>query len=268
MTNRTEDPDTGRTVGAAAALLGVTVRTLHHWDEIGLVRPSARTGGGYRLYAAADLARAQRVLVYRELGVALDEIGQLLDAPATVTASLRQQRDRLRARAARLDRMAAGLDRLITARESGILLSDEEQVAIFGQHWRPGWVDEARARWGETAQWAQYAERCAERTAAEWRRIAADVRELEAALGAACRAGVAPGSEAAGALAERHRASITVYFDCTHSMHVCLARGYTEDPRFAAHYDGIEPGLAGWLREIIGANARAHGVDPAAASWN
>ncbi|MGW0183253.1 MerR family transcriptional regulator [Nocardia sp. NPDC003345] len=152
MTNAAQDDveHEGRTVGVTAALLGVTVRALYHWDEIGLVRASARTAAGYRLYTGADIARARRVLVYRELGVALDEIGELLDAPASATDSLRRQRDRVRAYAARLNRTAEALDRLIAAREEGILLSDEEQAEIFGDHWGPEEVaDEVRGHGGD-----------------------------------------------------------------------------------------------------------------------
>ena len=72
--------------------------------------------------------------------------------------------------------------------------------------------------------------------------------------------------DGANALAEEHRAGLT-WFDVTPAKHVILARGYVADPRFAAHYDGYEPGLAAWLKEIIDANAAAHGVDPATARW-
>ncbi|GGL06525.1 MerR family transcriptional regulator [Nocardia jinanensis] len=257
----------GRTVGAVAELLGLTVRALHHWDDIGLVRPSARSAAGYRLYTAADLTRLERVLVYRKLDLPLEEIGRLLDTPATAAESLREQRERIRARTARLERTAQSLDRLLEARESGILLSAEQQIRLFGEQWQPSWAGEARARWGDTAQWAQYAERAANRDAADWQRIAEDVRALEVDLAAARRAGVLPGSAAADALAERHRASIGVYFDCTVEMHVCLGRRYVEDTQMCAYYDGIEPGLAGWLRAVIEANARARGVDPATATW-
>lgn len=256
------------TVGAAAELLGVTTRTLHHWDGVGLVHPSDRTPAGYRLYTAADLVRAQRVTVYRELGVPLDEIGALLDAPtADALATLRRQRDDLRTKTRQLQRMTAAVDRMIAARESGLLLSAEDQIAIFGADWQPTWVDEARDRWGDTPQWAQYAERAAERSAQDWQRIADDTAALHADLAAALRAGVGPGSITADLLAERHRASIAVYFDCTHAMHVCLGRRYVGDPGYRAFYDAIEPGLTGWLSAVIDANARAHGVDPETATW-
>jgi DNA-binding transcriptional MerR regulator len=252
----TDQADAGLTVGAAAARMGVTIRTLHHWDAIELVCPTERTDAGYRLYTSADLARIHRVLIYRELGVPLDEIKTVLDAPATdATSSLRRQRDELRERAVRLQQMVDGMDRIIEARESGILLSAEEQVAIFGEHWQPDWTAQAHDRWGDTEQWAQYAERAADRTAEDWQQIADSVDALNADLAAAYRAGVLPGSDEANALAERHRASIDIYFDCTPAMHICIASTYLTDPGYTTFYDTLAPGLTPWLAAIIQTNA-------------
>ncbi|WSF97495.1 MerR family transcriptional regulator [Nocardia vinacea] len=258
----TDQADAGLTVGAAAARMGVTIRTLHHWDAIGLVCPTERTDAGYRLYTSADLARVDRVLIYRELGVPLDEIKTVLDAPAIdATSSLRRQRDELRERAARLQRMADGMDRLIEARESGIRLSAEEQVEIFGAHWQPTWTAQAHDRWGDTAEWAQYAERAADRTAEDWQQIADTVDALNADLAAAYRAGVLPGSDEANALAERHRGSIDAYFDCTPAMHICIARTYLSDPNYTTFFDTLAPGLTPWLSAIIHANASRSRMD-------
>ncbi|MCA5892026.1 MerR family transcriptional regulator [Isoptericola sp. NEAU-Y5] len=262
------DPDAGAlTVGAAARAAGVTVRTLHHWDSVGLVRPSGRTTSGYRLYTPWDLARVHRVVLYRDLDVPLEEIGALLDAPEGADASLRRQRDLVRERLHRLERAAGALDRLVEARERGILLSAEEQVALFGESWQPSSAVGARERWGHTDQWAQYAERAASRTAAEWQAAAAESDAVVTALADAMGRGVRPGSDAADALAERHRASLGAYFDVTHAMHVCVGRMYAEDPGFAEHHDARRPGLTAWLRDVIDANARAHGVDPETATW-
>ena len=70
-------------VGQVAGLAGVTVRTLHHYDEIGLLSPDGRSRAGYRRYGDADLARLQQIMFYRELGFALDEIAAMLDDPAS-----------------------------------------------------------------------------------------------------------------------------------------------------------------------------------------
>ncbi|NDU75765.1 MerR family transcriptional regulator [Actinomadura sp. DSM 109109] len=256
------------TVGRAAALAGVTVKTLHHWDAVGLVRPSGRTAAGYRVYSAEDVARMHRVLVYRELGLPLAEIGRLLDDPGTdAREHLRRQRAQLVERIARLQKTVSSVDRMMEALDAGMRLTPEEQIAIFGDGWRPSWVEEAGERWGGTAQWAQYAERAAGMEPDDWREVAAETNALEADLAAAKNAGVAPGSAEANALAERHRALLSRYFDCTHAMQVCLGRTFADDPGFAAHYDAAAPGLAAWLRDAVFANARARGVDPRTATW-
>ncbi len=262
------DGSDGLTVGRAAALVGVSVKTLHHWDAIGLVRPSGRTGAGYRVYSGDDVARIHRVLVYRELGFPLAEIGRILDDPGADTRDhLRRQRTLLVERISRLRKMVGAVDRMLGASSAGMRLTSEEQVEIFGDDWQPAWADEAEDRWGDSAQWAQYVERAGEMTPEDWKRIAAETDALNADLAAAKRAGVTPGSTGANALAERHRASMSRYFDCTHSMHACIGRMFTADPRFAGHYDAVEPGLAVWLRDTICANAAAHGVDPESATW-
>ncbi|GAB2788651.1 MerR family transcriptional regulator [Amycolatopsis magusensis] len=258
----------GLTVGRAAALVGVSVKTLHHWDGIGLVRPSGRTWAGYRVYSADDVARIHRVLVYREIGFPLAEIGRILDDPRTDAQDhLRRQREELVERIERLQRMVGSVDRMMAASKVGMRLTAEEQVEIFGDHWQPSWVEDAEEKWGESPQWAQYAERAAERTPEDWKELVATADELHDDLAAACQAGVAPGSDAANVLAERHRAMQSEYFDCTHSMHACLGRTFATDPGFRSYYDGFTPGLACWLRAVIFANAEAHGIDPETAVW-
>ncbi|MDJ1136455.1 MerR family transcriptional regulator [Streptomyces iconiensis] len=259
----------GMTVGQAASRLGVTVRTLHHWDGIGLASPSLRTHGGYRLYTAADIARLQRAVVYRELGLPLGTIGELLRARAVdPTVALRTQRQQVRERIARLNDMAEGLDRMIRAHEQGILLTAEQQAAVFGPDWQPEWVLRAQERWGDTPQWAQYAERAATRGPDDWKAVAEANSALESELARAMRDGVLPGSAEANRLAEQHREAFNAYFHLTHEMQVCLGHMYQEDPGFTAHYDRAQPGLAAWLSRIIDANAQAHGIDPRTATWH
>ena len=264
----TEQVSEDLTVGRAADLVGVSVRTLHHWDAIGLVCPSGRTWSGYRVYSGDDVARIHRVLVYRELGFPLAEIAKLLDDPDVDARShLRRQRSELADQIARLQTMVSAVDRMLEATTTGMQLTAEQQVEIFGADWQPGWVDEAEQRWGSTAQWAQYAERAAARSPEDWKEIAATTRTLEADFAAAMRAGVAPGSPEANALAERHRTLLSTYFDCTLAMHVCIGRSYVDDPRYAEYYDANAPGLTVWLRDTIFANADAQGIDSASATW-
>jgi len=263
------------TVGRVADLVGVSVRTLHHWDGIGLVRPSGRTWSGYRLYDAQDISRIHRVLVYRELGLALAEIGRILDDPSVDPGvHLHRQRTLLRERIHRLEKTARAVDEMIERTDmthekstTGTSLTPEEQARIFGTDWDPAYQDEARERWGGSDAWKQSAARTGSWDAAQWQTIKDETDEVEAALAEALSRGVEPGSEEANVLAERHRASIGRHYDCTPSMQVVLARMYTEDPRFAAHYDERGEGLAVWLRRAIEESARSQGVDPETATW-
>jgi DNA-binding transcriptional MerR regulator len=256
------------TVGRTAALVGVTVKTLHHWDSIGLVRPSERTWAGHRVYSGDDITRLHRALVYKEIGFPLAEIVRILDAPdIDAHGHLRSQRSQLMDRISRLQDMVLAVDRMLVASKPGMRLTPQEQVEIFGDDWQPGWVDEAEARWGDSAQWAQYAERAAGMTPEDWQRTAAETEALHSDLALAKRTGVTPGSEEANVLAERHRASISRYFDCTHAMHACIGRSYVTEPGYAENFDAMEPGLAHWLRDTIFANAAARGIDPDSARW-
>ena len=121
------------TVGRVAELADVSVRTLHHYDEIGLVQPSARTAAGYRAYSAGDVERLREVLAYRRLGFGLREIADLVDDPATdAVAHLRRLRGLLLEQRDRAGAMVAAIDSELEARAMGISTTPEEQLKVFG----------------------------------------------------------------------------------------------------------------------------------------
>ncbi len=120
-------------MGRVAELAGVTVRTLHHYDEIGLVQPSARTAAGYRAYAAGDVERLREVLAYRRLGFGLREIANLVGDPATdAVAHLRRLHGLLLEQRDRADAMVAAIDSELVARAMGMKMTPEEQLGMFG----------------------------------------------------------------------------------------------------------------------------------------
>src|SRR5215213_7198280 len=215
-------------VGAVAALTGVSVRTLHHYDHIGLVVPSVRTAAGYRGYTDADIERLHLVLVYRSVGMPLDEIRSLLDDPsADVLGHLRRQHQLLLDQADQLQHTIKAVEELMNAHRQGIQLTAEEQVEIFGTTaFSEEYADEAEQRWGDTDAWAQSQQRTAGFTKDDWIRIKAEGEALLATLAEAKRAGVAPGSARADELAARHRASIDQFYDCDDDMQRCLVQMY------------------------------------------
>jgi DNA-binding transcriptional MerR regulator len=122
-----------RRIGEVAAATGLTVRTLHHYDEIGLVRPSARTAAGYRAYSASDVERLREVLAYRRLGFGLREIADLVDDPATdAVAHLRRLRGLLLEQHDRAAAMMTAIDRELEARAMGIRTTPEQQLKALG----------------------------------------------------------------------------------------------------------------------------------------
>lgn len=116
-----------------AELGGVSVRTLHHYDDIGLVRPSARTAAGYRAYSADDVERLREVLAYRRLGFGLREVAELVGDPSTdAVAHLRRLRGLLLDRRDRADAMVTAIDRELQARAKGRKVTPEEQLEMLG----------------------------------------------------------------------------------------------------------------------------------------
>jgi DNA-binding transcriptional MerR regulator len=164
------------TVGAVAALTGVSVRTLHHYDHIGLVVPSVRTAAGYRGYTHADSERLHLVLVYRSVGMPLEEIRALLDdSSADVLDHLQHQRDVLLEQAERLEHTIKAVEELMSAHRSGIQLTAEEQVEIFGTTaFSEEYAVEAEERWGDTDAWKQSQQRVSGFTKQDWIAIKAE----------------------------------------------------------------------------------------------
>ena len=249
----------GLTVGQVADEFGVTVRTLHHYDEVGLVRPH-RTASGYRLYTEDDLERLRHVVVYRRLGFPLEEIGPLLDDPHTdVEAHLRRQRAAVVSRLDEMRDLVAALDRALEARMNGRALTPEEQRELFGDGFSEEYAREAEERWGDTDAWRQSRERTTRYSKDDWRRIAAEGEEVTARFAELKRAGAPADAVAAMDAAEAHRAHIDRWFyDLGHPMHRGLADMYVADPRFTKTYDDREPGLAQYVRDAIHANADRH----------
>jgi DNA-binding transcriptional MerR regulator len=245
-------------VGQVARLAAITVRTLHHYDEIGLLTPGERTHAGYRRYTDADLVRLQQILLYRELGFPLEEIAVILDEPhADELTHLRRQHELLTRRAQHLGKVIAAVERAMQARTMNIPLTPEERFEIFGDFHPEDHDTEVERRWGDTSQYAESRRRVAGYTKADWLQLKAEAATLTDDLLAARKAGLPADGDHAMDLAERHRGHITRWFyACTHDIHRCLGDLYVEDPRFTATFDAIAPGLAGYLRQAIHANAR------------
>ena len=247
----------GYTVGRVADLSGVTIRTLHHYDEIGLLSPSGRSAAGYRLYEDSDLERLRRILFYRELGFDLTEISAIIDDPRTdALGHLRRQRGLLAERIGRLSAMVEAIDYEMEARTMDIRLTPEERFEVFGEFRPEDHAEEAERRWGETDSYKESNRRVSAYKKEDWQRLKAEEEEIRNRLAAAFESGLAPDSEEATTAAEAHRQHISRWFyECSHEMHRGLTDMYVSDERFRSNYDATSPGLAAFIREAAHANA-------------
>lgn len=245
------------TVGRVAEIAGVTVRTLHHYDEIGLLTPSGRTSAGYRRYDDADLERLQQILLYRELGFTLEEIAAILDDPqADARTHLRRQHALLTERIERLRDMVAAVEYVLEAQKVGVNLTPEEKFEVFGGFDPDAHADEAEQRWGGTDAYAESMRRTRRYTKDDWLKIKEETGDLQNRWVAAFELGIAADSPQAMDLAEEHRQQISKFFyECTYEIHSGLAELYLADDRFTRYYEEQREGFAKFVHDSIVANA-------------
>lgn len=244
------------TVGQVAEELGVTVRTLHHYDEIGLVVPSERSHAGYRLYTEADLRRLQHVVVYRRLGFPLEEIKDLLAEGTDVAAHLRRQRDAVTDRLTELAGLVSAIDRALEAEMNDYRITREEQRELFGDTFDESYAQEAEERWGGTDAWQESQRRAKSYSKEQWQQIKDEGDQVNARFVALMDAGVPADSVQAMDAAEAARQQICRWFyDCPRQMHANIAEMYVADPRFTKTYEDVAPGLARYVRDAVVANA-------------
>jgi MerR family transcriptional regulator, thiopeptide resistance regulator len=253
------------TVGETAQLAKISVRTLHHYDEVGLLSPSARSESGYRLYESQDLERLHQVLLFRELGFALDDIRRIMLDPTFDRAeALRAQRTLLAEKARRTEAMLSAIDAALATTERGAPMTDNERAEMFGElfdGFNPDdYEEEVQERWGDTDAYKQSAERTKRYTKADWAEMKAEMDANGAAFAALMDAGIPADSPEAMALAEEKRLHITKWFyDCPIEFYVNMASIWVNDPRFTKNIDKTHEGMAAYSYAAVQALAKSQG---------
>jgi DNA-binding transcriptional MerR regulator len=242
------------TVKDVAAMSGLTPRTLRHYDAVGLLRPSARSEAGYRLYAEAELLRLQQILLYRELELPLADIARVLDAPSfDAQRELEAHKERLARRAERLLALMDTVDRTIAA--LGAEPSAEEDWSWlyegFSRATAERWESEAAAHWGGGRAYDESRRRLKALGKEGFRRLRARGEGLEAEFAALYRSGAPAAGPEARELAGRWAAYVNEYYEAGPDALAGLGRLYAEHPEFRERYEAMAPGLADWLRDAL-----------------
>jgi DNA-binding transcriptional MerR regulator len=253
------------TVKQLAAISGVTVRTLHHYDEIGLLRPASVGANGYRYYGRKELLRLQRILFHRELGVPLSEIAELIDLEGdNQIGVLQQHREKLEAERERYRVLIETIDRTIADLKGERLMADAELYKGFSPEKQAGYEAWLIERYGEPMRKGiEEAKRVhAKRSPAEQKNFletqGKELQEVEQALAGALRNGIDPGSDGVDLLITRHRAWVGAMWGrpCSPERYSGLADLYLAHPDFVSRYERIEKGFTEYLTSAMKEHAK------------
>jgi len=230
------------TVKQLAELSGVTVRTLHHYDEIGLLKPSSRTDAGYRLYEQKDLMRLQQIMIYREMDFSLEDIKSLLDDPEyDLKEALHDQKRFLLQQHERYQQLIQTIDKTLKRiEEDDQLVTDEDLYGGFTPEQAERYNREAKEKYGEMYEISQ--KRVRQMTKGEWKALGAEGEAIS--KGMAELVGTDPAGAEAQSFMRRHYAWVSHFYPCSKEMFIGLSNLYTENPEFTAHYERFAPGLA------------------------
>ncbi len=253
------------TVKQLAAISGVTVRTLHHYDEVGLLKPASVGANGYRYYGRKEQLRLQRILFHRELGVPLNAIAELLDLEGEDQIGvLRQHREKLEAERERYGALIENIDRTIADLKGEKSMANADLYKGFSPEKQAGYEAWLIERYGEpmrvgieSAKTA-YARFSPAEQKAFMDTQGKELYELEQALAGALRNGVDPGSAGVDLLITRHRAWVAAMWfrPCPVERYSDLADLYLAHPDFVARYESIEKGFAEYLARAMKLHAK------------
>ncbi len=239
------------TVKAVAELAGVSVRTLHHYDAIGLFRPAEVSEAGYRQYSDSDLERLQQILFFRELEFSLQEIKAILDRPDfDRRKALITHRKLLFEKQKRLQGILASVDQTLDAMKRGEAMDKKAMFEVFNDPKFEEYQKEARERWGSSDAYEESERRAHAYTKADWTAIKA---ELEAVTtGMANLVGRDPASaEVQEQIGTWFKLINDRFYSCTPEIFRGLGEMYVADPRFTATYDKVKEGLAEFMRDTM-----------------
>ena len=243
------------TVQKLARLAGISTRTLRYYDEIGLLPPARTSASGYRIYGQVEVDRLQQILLYRELGVTLETIREIVTDPAfDRLRALREHREQLLNRRRQLDLIITSVENTIAMTEGRMPINDKEKFDGFKQTMvadnEKKYGKEIRERYGDDSV-KRSNEKVLNMTPEQYEEVTKLAREVKTTLSTAFKMGD-PASEIAQQAADLHKRWLTCHWsDYSPAAHAGVAQMYVDDERFRAYYDDEQPGTAEFLRDAV-----------------
>jgi DNA-binding transcriptional MerR regulator len=237
------------TVRALSKLAGVTRRTLHYYDQIGLLEPSQVGENGYRYYNSEALLRLQQILLYRELDIPLEEIKNILDGPGfDILRALERHRAELQRRIGQLERLVETVDRTMNGLKGVEKMEDKQLFAGFSDEEQAEYEQEAMQMYdpeivkASSQKWKSY-------SSSERQRILEEGQAVYLDFLKAMPSG--PASPAAQTAVARWRKHMDYFWTPNEEQVLALVEGYNNDPRFKVNFDELDPGLAAFIRDAV-----------------
>jgi DNA-binding transcriptional MerR regulator len=243
------------TVQKLGKIAGVSTRTLRYYDEIGILTPARINSSGYRIYGEKEVDRLQQILFYRELGVRLDSIKEIVTAPSFDRASaLIEHRVKLLEKRNQLNALIANVDKTIAVTGGEIKMSNKEKFEGFKKNIIDGnekkYGKEIREKYGKDSIEKSNA-KVMNMTEQEYDEVTKLSNQLTITLAEAFINGD-PSSDIAQEAAELHKKWLMNYWgEYSKAAHAGLCQMYVDDERFTAYYDKKQPGTAAFLREAV-----------------
>jgi DNA-binding transcriptional MerR regulator len=243
------------TVQKLAEMAGISTRTLRYYDEINILKPARINPSGYRIYGQAEVDRLQQILFYRELGMKLAKIKEIVCAPDFDRAhALREYYSELLKQRARLDQLITNVEKTIALIEGRITMDDQEKFEGFKKRLiennEAKYGKEIRAKYGNEAV-DNSNQKLMNMSPEQFKKVEKLENELLQALNEAFKTGD-PAGELAQKAADLHRQWLACYWDrYTKEAHAGVVQMYVNDERFTAYYDKEQPGTAAFLKDAV-----------------
>lgn len=235
-------------INEVAQLSGVTVRTLHYYDQIGLLKPGKVTEAGYRLYNRENLALLQQILFYRELDFSLDKIKQILQIPGYDRQyAMRQQKELLLKKRKKIDDLIRLLDRELEG-EGTMSFREFDMTEI--ENAKKQYAEEIERRWGHTAAYAECEEKTKSYSKKQWKTLGEEGEKILRAFGE-LRTENPEGEEAQKLVRQWQEYMTANFYQCTDEILAGLGMMYTADERFRKNLDKNGEGTAEFMAKAI-----------------
>lgn len=238
------------TVQQLATLAGVTTRTLHHYDAIGLLSPARKSSNGYRQYGEKELLKLQQIMFFRELEFPLKEIEEIIKNPNfDMTTALSDHRKLIEIKKKRMQDLLQTIDKTLHKINKKKTMTDTELYHGFSKEESEAYAKEAKERWGHTDMYKQSQERTKKFSKEDWNRIHTEndimykeiVRNMDKG----------PASHEVQTQIAKHYDSLRAFYEPNVEMYRGLADMYVNDKRFSAFYEKYHADMPVFMRDAM-----------------